>query len=417
MGVVESLKKENQRYSPILTFMTISTFYMDALRTWPHWQLFLLFLFLNISILVSINDKIEETIKDPNRMSALYLIVSISLNILLIYTIIDISIGLHYLLSVIVYLILFISSFMVVQNNLTKTNNISKQNKIVILIITITVLLFTINPLIQPINNKPEIDGYFYPYRFYFPNTSQLQEGLLFVKQSRGFSWDLNLSVFDSNNFDVYLDNRINGNKEWEYSKQSEEKKIPIQIYCPGYIEKGVYTIKFQLTYLDYFSDLNFEYLTLSIFVEEEGPPPVQYPWFLGVVSSIIAMVVVYYARARTRRTRNLDKMTETFEVYKDSLGDHRFRLKAPNGEIIVTGERYATRAATLDGINSVKENCVVPERFETYQDDRGEWRFRLKAANGQIIATGERYSSEDSLANGIKAVTKYALSAEIIVE
>jgi hypothetical protein len=54
--------------------------------------------------------------------------------------------------------------------------------------------------------------------------------------------------------------------------------------------------------------------------------------------------------------------MTETFEVYKDAIGEHRFRLKAPNGEIIVTGEGYATKAATLNGINSVKENCVVPE-------------------------------------------------------
>jgi hypothetical protein len=57
-----------------------------------------------------------------------------------------------------------------------------------------------------------------------------------------------------------------------------------------------------------------------------------------------------------------------------------------------------------------------APERFETYQDIRGEWRFRLKDANGQIIATGEGYSSEYDLATGIKAVTKYSLSAEIKV-
>jgi hypothetical protein len=106
--------------------------------------------------------------------------------------------------------------------------------------------------------------------------------------------------------------------------------------------------------------------------------------------------------------------MPEVFEVYKDAREEHRFRLKAPNGEIIASGEGYSTKAACLNGINSIKENCVIPERFETYQDNIGEWRFRLKAANGQIIATGEGYSSKDGLANGIKSVTKYALSAEI---
>jgi uncharacterized protein YegP (UPF0339 family) len=106
--------------------------------------------------------------------------------------------------------------------------------------------------------------------------------------------------------------------------------------------------------------------------------------------------------------------MSEVFEVYQDAREEYRFRLKAPNGEIIASGEGYTVKASCLNGINSVKENCSIPERFETYQDKSGEWRFRLKAANGQIIATGEGYSSENGLTNGIKAVTKYAQSAEI---
>ena len=62
--------------------------------------------------------------------------------------------------------------------------------------------------------------------------------------------------------------------------------------------------------------------------------------------------------------------MPEVFEIYKDAREEHRFRLKAPNGETIASGEGYSTKAACLNGINSVKENCVVPERFETYQDN-----------------------------------------------
>ena len=125
----------------------------------------------------------------------------------------------------------------------------------------------------------------------------------------------------------------------------------------------------------------------------------------------------MYYLRINSTHARNMNelKMPEVFEVYKDARGEHRFRLKAANGQIIATGEGYSSKAGCLNGINSVKENCTIPERFETYQDNSGEWRYRLKAANGQVIATGEGYSSEAGLKNGIESVTKNALSAEIV--
>ncbi len=46
------------------------------------------------------------------------------------------------------------------------------------------------------------------------------------------------------------------------------------------------------------------------------------------------------------------------FEVYKDEKGEYRFRLKAPNGEIIAVGEAYASKAGCVNGIESVKENA-----------------------------------------------------------
>ena len=56
----------------------------------------------------------------------------------------------------------------------------------------------------------------------------------------------------------------------------------------------------------------------------------------------------------------------------------------------------------------------MMPEVFEVYKDVKGEHRFRLKAADGQIIATGEGCSSEAALMNGIEYVKRYATSAEI---
>ncbi|MFJ4263127.1 YegP family protein [Paenarthrobacter nicotinovorans] len=50
--------------------------------------------------------------------------------------------------------------------------------------------------------------------------------------------------------------------------------------------------------------------------------------------------------------------MAGKFEIYKDSSGGYRFRLKAANGEVIATGESYTTKAAAKKGIESVKTNA-----------------------------------------------------------
>ena len=47
------------------------------------------------------------------------------------------------------------------------------------------------------------------------------------------------------------------------------------------------------------------------------------------------------------------------FEVYKDNTGEFRFRLKASNGQIIATGEGYKTKAGVLNGIASIKRNAA----------------------------------------------------------
>ncbi|OZC91762.1 DUF1508 domain-containing protein [Rhodococcus sp. 06-412-2C] len=54
--------------------------------------------------------------------------------------------------------------------------------------------------------------------------------------------------------------------------------------------------------------------------------------------------------------------MAGKFEVYKDSSGKYRFRLKAGNGEIIAVGEAYNSKAAALNGITSVKNNAPAAQ-------------------------------------------------------
>ncbi|WP_243233454.1 YegP family protein [Microbacterium sp. CIAB417] len=57
--------------------------------------------------------------------------------------------------------------------------------------------------------------------------------------------------------------------------------------------------------------------------------------------------------------------MAGTFEVFQDKGGDYRFRLKAGNGEVIATGQGYSSKASALGGIDSVRRNAADAEVVE----------------------------------------------------
>ncbi len=109
-----------------------------------------------------------------------------------------------------------------------------------------------------------------------------------------------------------------------------------------------------------------------------------------------------------------------------------KFDLKAANGQVILTSEVYTTVAACRKGIESVARNAPIAKvenqteegwkvlthpKFEMYQDKAGEYRFRLKARNGEIIAVSEGYAAKAGCRNGIESVQKNAVNAEIMEE
>lgn len=109
-----------------------------------------------------------------------------------------------------------------------------------------------------------------------------------------------------------------------------------------------------------------------------------------------------------------------------------KFDLKAGNGQVIATSEVYTTRAACENGIESVRKNAPIANiedqtvkgfetktnpKFEMYEDKGGEFRFRLKARNGEIIAVSEGYKAKASCENGIESVQKNAPDAEVVEE
>ena len=116
--------------------------------------------------------------------------------------------------------------------------------------------------------------------------------------------------------------------------------------------------------------------------------------------------------------------------VFKTVASGFKFDLKAGNGEVIATSEVYESEAACKNGIASVAKNAPVANvenqtnegyaaekcpKFEVYTDKAGEYRFRLKATNGQIIAFSEGYTSEAGCLNGVESVKKNAADAEIV--
>jgi len=117
--------------------------------------------------------------------------------------------------------------------------------------------------------------------------------------------------------------------------------------------------------------------------------------------------------------------------VVKETTTGIKFDLKATNGQVIATSEVYTTKAACLNGIESVRKNSVGAvedqtvenyetvkhPKFELYQDKAGEYRFRLKATNGEVIAVSEGYTTKTNCENGIESVKKNAPDAEIVEE
>ena len=119
------------------------------------------------------------------------------------------------------------------------------------------------------------------------------------------------------------------------------------------------------------------------------------------------------------------------FVIRKTNTGI-KFDLKASNGEVIATSEVYSSPDACQKGIASVQKNAPIAAienqtvegfavekhpKFEVYTDKAGEFRFRLKALNGQIIAVSEGYKAMACCMNGIESVKKNAIDAKIIEE
>ena len=109
-----------------------------------------------------------------------------------------------------------------------------------------------------------------------------------------------------------------------------------------------------------------------------------------------------------------MDNMAAKFELYTDNAGEFRFRLKAGNGENILASEGYKQKASAENGIASVRKNAPEDARYERKETAAGKYMFNLKATNGQVIGTSQSYTSASGRDNGIDSVMRNAPEAKL---
>ena len=121
--------------------------------------------------------------------------------------------------------------------------------------------------------------------------------------------------------------------------------------------------------------------------------------------------------------------MAAKFEIKTAKNGEFVFNLHATNGQVIATSETYTTLDACKNGIESARKNCaahvedqtaagfesLANPKYELYRDKGGQFRFRLKAGNGEIIAVSEAYVGKASAKNGIASIGRNAPEAAVV--
>ena len=107
--------------------------------------------------------------------------------------------------------------------------------------------------------------------------------------------------------------------------------------------------------------------------------------------------------------------MAGKFEIFEDKKGEFRFRLKSSNGQIILASEGYKAKSGCTNGIESVQKNAPDDGRYERKETKSGKQMFNLIAGNNQVIGTSESYESVAARDKGIESVKNNAPDAKVV--
>jgi hypothetical protein len=104
------------------------------------------------------------------------------------------------------------------------------------------------------------------------------------------------------------------------------------------------------------------------------------------------------------------------FELYQDQTGDHRFRLIAEAGTELLTSERYRSKKGARNGVEVVRRNAPNDSRYARIQTDSGLPMFNLIGGNHQVVATSLPYQSSSAMEHALAMVKAASATAEVVV-
>lgn len=107
--------------------------------------------------------------------------------------------------------------------------------------------------------------------------------------------------------------------------------------------------------------------------------------------------------------------MAGKFEIFVGKDKKHYFRLKAANGEQVLSSQGYASKAGCKNGIESVRRNVSREGAIEVKTGKSGKAYFVVRAANGQVVGTSQQYKSSGACSSGCKSVAKNARTAKLV--
>ncbi len=104
------------------------------------------------------------------------------------------------------------------------------------------------------------------------------------------------------------------------------------------------------------------------------------------------------------------------FEMYKDGKEEYRWRLKSSNGKILATaGQGFKSKRSCEASINNLKDGAGDKYKFETYEDNKKEHRWRAIASNGQTVASSSQgYSNKADCEKAIALIKSSAKKAKV---
>jgi uncharacterized protein YegP (UPF0339 family) len=117
--------------------------------------------------------------------------------------------------------------------------------------------------------------------------------------------------------------------------------------------------------------------------------------------------------KAETKDQPKTGRYNGKYEVYQAADG-YAYRLKASNGEVLATSEIYSTRDGVLRAINTVKKNIETGE-LRVFADKKGKFKFKLTSSNHRVLLISANYAQESGAKNATESFKKFALMADIV--